>query len=84
MIYKNKERVDSICVEIDKHMKKLNDLCEAQVVRIENAPGYSLHIIAVEPDSTDEYAQAATIMINFIKDDLKRKIADLHTELKKL
>lgn len=84
MIYENKERVDSICEEIEKHMGKLNGLCKAQIIRIENAHGYGLLTIAVEPDSPDEYGYAGMVMINFIKEDLKRKITDLHTDLEKL
>lgn len=84
MIYKNKERVDSICEEIDKHMEKINDLCMAQTIGIENGNGFSLFTIVVGPDSPDEYACAGMTMINFIMDDLKHKIAYLHTDLEKL
>jgi len=85
MIYKNKDRVDEICAEIDKHREKLNDLCGATVVEIVDKPNsWNIHTIRVVHDSSDEYVAAGMVMINFIKDDLKRKIADLHTELKKL
>ena len=84
MIYKNKDRVDSICAEIARCMGKLSDLGGAQVVRIENTHGYTLHNVAVEPDSADEYAYHGIVLINAIKDDLKRKITDLHNELKEL
>ncbi len=84
MIYKNKERVDSICAEIDKCMGDLIELNDAKRIKIDNNTGYNLFTIVVDPDSTDEYAHAGIVMINFIKDDLRRKIADLHTDLKKL
>ena len=83
MIYKNKERVDSICEEIGKCVEKLNDLCDAKRIKIENNAGYSLFTIAVD-NSPCQYAHQGIVMINFIKDDLKRKIADLHTDLEKL
>lgn len=84
MIYKNKERVDSICKEIDSHMEKINDLCVAQTISIENGNGFRLFTIVVGPDSPDEYAHEGVAIINFIMDDLKHKIAYLHTDLEKL
>ena len=84
MIYKNKEQVDSICAEIETHMEKLNDLCGAHTVSIADTNNHKVFMIVVRPDSEDEYTQTGMIMIKVIKDDLKRKIADLHTELKEL
>ncbi len=85
MIYKNKDRVDTICKEIDNHMEKLNDLCEVTTVKIVDKPKtWDVLTISVESNTTDEYAGQGVALINAIKVDLKRKIADLHTELKKL
>ena len=84
MIYENKIQAFAICEEIETHVGKLNDLDESQVIQIRNAHGHILHTIAVEPFSEDEYAAAGMVMINFIKDSLRRKIADSHVELEKL
>lgn len=84
MIYKNKERVVSICEEIEKHMGTINDLCEATAVSVVDIRDRTVLAIAVGESSADEYTLASMIMINFIKDDLECKIADLHTYLEKL
>ncbi len=84
MKYENFKQAKNIVEQIDSHQEKLKELGTYNVkVAVSNNSG-TIYTIGVDPDSEHQYAEAARILTNAMRDDLKFRIEQLKSILLEL